>query len=99
VPTDPKTDSQQHRDRVVRRLYNRLISLSVVCVVACLVLSLTACSSDSSEPVRNETTENQLAGDEPTEGGLSEAETPVQTTGNQTDIDQPATTPPQMQIS
>jgi len=63
-------------------------------VVACLVLSLTACSSDSSEPVRNETTENQLAGDEPTEGGLSEAETPVQTTGNQTDIEQPATTPP-----
>jgi len=99
VPTVQKTDKQQNRDRVIKRLYNRLISLSILCVVACLAFSLAACSSDSSEALPQNLSEQELAPedltsaelteDQITENSSTEVETPVQTTGDQT-----ATTPP-----
>jgi len=99
VPTVQKTDKQQNRDRVIKRLYNRLISLSILCVVACLAFSLAACSSDSSEALPQNLSEQELAPedltsaelteDQITESSSTEVETPVQTTGDQT-----ATTPP-----
>ena len=96
MPTVQKTDKQQNRDRVIKRLYNRLISLSILCVVACLAFSLAACSSDSSEAFPQNLSEQELAPedltsteDQITENSSTEVETPVQTTGDQT-----ATTPP-----
>jgi len=99
VPTVQKTDKQQNRDRVIKRLYNRLISLSILCVVACLAFSLAACSSDSSEALPQNLSEQELAPedltsaelteDQITDNSSTEVETPVQTTGDQT-----ATTPP-----
>ena len=99
MPTVQKTDKQQNRDRVIKRLYNRLISLSILCVVACLAFSLAACSSDSSEALPQNLSEQELAPeditsaelteDQITENSSTEVETPVQTTGDQT-----ATTPP-----
>lgn len=99
MPTVQKTDKQQNRDRVIKRLYNRLISLSILCVVACLAFSLAACSSDSSEALPQNLSEQELAPedltsaelteDQITDNSSTEVETPVQTTGDQT-----ATTPP-----
>lgn len=79
----PDTDKQKNRDFVIRRISTRLISLTALCVIACLAFSLAACGGSSVQ-----------APGESTENGLPEAgtETPVQSTGNPGD--EPVTAQP-----
>ena len=79
-----QTDKQRNRDLVISRLRNRLISFSILCVVACLALSLAACGSGSETVVESTVTE-------PAVTEQTTAESPVQATGNQGATEQAAT--------